>query len=501
MALILPRRRALALAGTAAACATRPGAAATSAATGDAGNESAGRTLPTPAAAGNQVYVNASKPLNQTLPAAIYGVGTGRRPDNNAVFTHQSFIDTIKPLKIAYFRVNMDSYSKDPKNSPSMTSLFPTGTTGTQNLQQLDNLIAGMKAWLPPKTEICMQVGRPAWFSTDGTAYTIPKDPTSARRLQRQYYLIADYMAQHGAPALQWECVGELGLKSDRSPGLSASDQARLSAIMQRGIKQASSSFLAGGPGEAWWTFSGNDLTGGYTDGFTPEFVTADDYYAGKSMDRDSLQDYLNKMSGDLNSASSGARYVRQKMTAAGLSESVPIISIEYNSDTDGGPANATQWDALYCAEHCYAMISSNANVAAGAIWELGPGDEGFGLVPEGSETRLIPTAYMLGYLGQHMGGTMIETSRGGAIPSTIHMLHSRAGGSGSRVATQFLNLDMSHSVDVSLNPVGWASGRVTRWEQSPAHPNGTVTTASEQGLTSMTIPAGSIVVVTGTVA
>jgi hypothetical protein len=502
MALVLPRRRALALAGSAAAAATSsPVLTATAAATVASSAEGAGASLATPAAAGNQVHVNASKPLTQILPAAIYGVGTGRRQNNYAVFTHKPFTDTIKPLKFTYFRVNLDSFNKNPDNPPCMTSFFPTNTTGAENLRQLDNLIAGMKAWLPPGTPICMQVGRPAWFSTDGTAFTIPKDTTSARQLQRQYHLIADYMAQHGAPAVHWQCVGELGLKPDGSPGLSPSDQARLSAIMQRGIKQASGSFLAGGPGEAWWTFSGNDLTGGYTDGFTPEFVTADDYYAGKHMDRESLQDYLNKMSSDLNSASSGARYVRQKMTEAGLAGSVPIISIEYNSDTAGGPANATQWDALYCAEHCHAMISSDANVAAGAIWELGPGDGDFGLVPEGSETRLIPTAYMLGYLGQHMGGTMIEAARGDAIPSTVHMLHSRAGGSGSRVATQYINLDTSKSVDLSIRPVGWAASPVTKWEQSPADPNGRITKVAQESLSSTTIPAGSVVVITGVVA
>ena len=188
-------------------------------------------------------------------------------------------------------------------------------------------------------------------------------------------------------------------------------------------------------------------------------------------------------------------------MTAAGLPPSVPIVSIEYNADTDGGPSNATQWGALYCAEHCYALISSDANVAAGAIWELGPGDGAFGLVAEGSETQLIPTAYMLSYLGQTMGGTMIEASRGSAVPSTIHMLHSRAGDRGSRVATQFINIDLSRSVDVSIRTVGWATGHVTRWEQSPAYPNGNTTHVLQASLGAMTIPAGSVVVITGRVA
>jgi len=186
------------------------------------------------------------------------------------------------------------------------------------------------------------------------------------------------------------------------------------------------------------------------------------------------------------------AQQVRQIMRATGIPDSVPLFLGEYN--VDGGvysdPNNGNLVGAVAAAATTEAMITSNTNMTMGALWET-LNDGTYAVFGAQGAYAPHPVGVTLSTLTQYMPGNLVSTTMPSNTPGLVGYTTTYNGG----FSTALIDTNLSRGYTVDLSQDGLPTTGLKEIVISGASPNGA--TITDPNLASLTVAAGSIVVLT----
>lgn len=190
----------------------------------------------------------------------------------------------------------------------------------------------------------------------------------------------------------------------------------------------------------------------------------------------------------------SDAQQTRSQV-AGTAAANAPIFMGEWNMEcAAAGEAREQQIiGANFAARWIYQGLNANAGVEMGAMWEMA-NDGTYGAI-QGSS--ISPEGWFLGKAGNTMDGARVTaTINAGGLRDIL------ATKSGGAFGVMINNYDQGSAITGQVALSHWpfnntGTGSINKWEISPAHQQGNLTTVSvTAGLTaSITVPAGSVVI------
>lgn len=400
-------------------------------------------------AGSGQIAVQTSTQGN--LSPYIFGVGTegGCSPGTNTycALVNSSWQNTYNQQNWRLFRFNTTTTFDDWPNSSSAQNAF-------NGLGQFWNNVASPTDMT--KNRLIFTLGSPNFSVTTSDAVAI-----------------ANAFRNSGNECFYWEFWNEPDGRAD------VNDYCNQFNSIQSALKGVNANYKVGGPTT---TFERGDWLGPLASNCNPDFISWHMYLGDGSNLGDTASVFSN-----ISSRSSG-----DVQDSENNFTSKPIFLGEWNLDFNGQAQMMQTIDGAVAGSlYLGSALGVSSNVEMGAIWTIGENNNFTIVNNDGSNIR--PMGYMLAKLGRTMGGTRHQVSNNG-VNSNLKVFAS-ATNDNMEWAIWITNMDVNSAHSVGIVGLATNTGNYQYWELSPQNTTPLVQTKAMSTLSSISIPARSIVV------
>ena len=330
--------------------------------------------------------------------------------------------------------------------------LFESATTAS------NNWFNGSPAYITVKNRRIMVTMGPG---QNGNGYT-PATPTDCVN-------VAKYFKSKGQEVFYWEAGG------NEPDGAGGSAWASYFTANRNALKNYNSAYQVGGPTTSYARsdFFGPAASAG------ADFCSWHTYFTGGYSNNSTL------FSTTINRQRSDVAMARQS-----FAKTVPIFLGEYNIDFNGSePMMQTIDGGVFVSLYLQAAMLADPYVQMGAIWTIGTNNNFTIVNNDGSNVR--PSGSVLGVICRKLFGNQIQVNVG----SSFSELLAYGCYDGTNWTVWFTNYNTGSSY--TLNVQGLTGTTYNYWECSPANPTPITSSKASSTLSSLTIPARSVVIST----